>query len=89
MATTIVRHKVNDYAVWRKAFDEFDANRKAGGEQSFSVLQVDGDPNDVIVINTWESMDAAKAFFGQEELKEAMQKAGVAGPPEFVYANET
>ena len=88
MATTIVRHKVNDYATWRKAFDEFASVRKDGGEKSFSVLQVDGDPNDVIVVNTWPSIDAAKAFFAKKELKEAMEKAGVAGPPEFIFSNE-
>lgn len=53
------------------------------------MLQVDGDPNDVIVVNTWPSIDAAKAFVAQDDLKEAMKKAGVAGPPEIVFANET
>ena len=88
MAYTIVRHKVNDYATWRKVFDDFESVRKEGGEKSAVVIQVDGDPNDVIVINTWESMETAKAFFGQGALKEAMQNAGVTGPPDFVFGNE-
>ena len=89
MAITIVRHKVKDYAAWRKIFDQFQSARKQGGEQSATVVQVEGDPNDIIVINTWKSLDVAKAFFGRPELKQAMQNAGVASPPEFIYGNDS
>ena len=87
MAYAIARHTVKDYAAWRRVFDEFEPVRKQGGERSAVVLQADGNPNDVTVINTWDSVAAAKAFFGQEALKEAMQKAGVASEPQFFFGN--
>ena len=42
----------------------------------------------VTVINTWDTIETAQAFFNQEELKAAMGEAGVTGPPTFVFANE-
>lgn len=89
MAITIIRHKVKDYIAWRKVFDEYETMRKAGGEQGATVVQVVGDPNDVIVINTWRSMDAAETFLANSELKIAMEKAGVEGKPEFIYGNNS
>ena len=89
MAITIVRHKVKDFGTWRKAFDDFAQARKDGGEQSATVVQVEGDPNDVIVINTWPSVDTAKKFFEKPELKETMEKAGVSGSPEFTFGNDS
>ena len=76
MAYTIVRHRVNDYATWRKAFDALEPQRKQGGERSAAV------------INTWDSVSAAKAFFDSPALKGAMESAGVAGPPDFLFADE-
>jgi hypothetical protein len=42
----------------------------------------------VTIINTWDTIEAAQAFFSQEELKSAMGEAGVTAPPTFVFANE-
>ena len=89
MATSIIRHKVKDYAAWRGLFDSFESTRKENGEQSYQVLQADGDPNDVIVINTWLSVDDANAFLAKDELKTAMADAGVIGPLDVTIANET
>ena len=38
---------------------------------------LDENPNDVIVTHTFDSPEAAKAFFAMPELKEAMSRAGV------------
>ena len=89
MAISIVRHKVKDYTAWRKAFDDFAETRKKGGEKSAVVVQVEGNPNDVIVINTWPSTEAAEAFFSNPELKQAMEKGGVEGTPEFIHGNDS
>ena len=88
MVYTIVRHKVADYAVWRKAFDDFLPTRQAGGEQSAVVLQAADDPNDVTVINTWGSLDSAKAFITGDDIRKTMSAAGVTSAPDILYANE-
>ena len=79
------RHKVADFEDWRAKFDEFEPTRKETGA---TVLREANDPNDVTVINTFESMEAAQAFFVREDLKAAMGEAGVQGPPEILFANE-
>ena len=88
MAYTIVRHKVNDFAVWKKVFDDFESTRKSNGERSDVVLQTDGDPNDVTVINTRDSLAGAKSFIESSVMREAMGGAGLAGPPEIYFGNE-
>jgi hypothetical protein len=82
MATLFVRHTVNDYAAWRRVYDEFDAQRKSMGVTSQGVYQLDGNANDVTVYHEFDSMDAARAFTTAPELREAMQRAGVAGEPQ-------
>ena len=43
----------------------------------------------VTIINTWDTIETAQAFFNREELKAAMGEAGVTAPPVFIFANET
>ena len=87
-AYTIASHPVRDFATWKSLFDQFEPIRKDGGERSAVVLRHSDDPNMVTVINTWETIETAKAFFNREELKSAMGEAGVTAPPTFVFANE-
>ena len=84
----IVTHPVKDFDTWKSLFDKFESVRKEGGERSAVVLQHSDDPNMVTVINTWDTIEAAQAFFSREELKAAMGEAGVTAPPTFVFANE-
>ena len=87
-AYTIASHPVKDFDTWKSLFDKFESVRKEGGERSAVVLQHSDDPNMVTVINTWDTIEAAQAFFSREELKAAMGEAGVTAPPTFVFANE-
>ena len=87
-AYTIATHPVKDFNAWKSLFDRFESVRKDGGERSAVVLQHADDPNMVTVINTWDTIETAQAFFSQEELKAAMEEAGVTAPPTFVFGNE-
>lgn len=89
MAISIVRHRVNDYAQWREAFDAFAPIREAGGERSAIVVQEESDPNDVTVIETWPSLEMAKRFIGSSELRSAMDHAGVVGAPVVLYGSDS
>jgi quinol monooxygenase YgiN len=89
MATLFVRHTVSDYTAWRKGYDDFDATRKSMGVTSHAVYQLDGNPNDITAYHEFDSMDAAKAFAGSSELREAMTKAGVVGAPQVWLAQRT
>jgi hypothetical protein len=86
MATLFVRHTVQDYAAWRKVYDEFDATRRGLGVTSDGVYQLDGNPNDLTIYHEFDSMGAAKAFAQSGELREAMGRGGVAGTPDIWFA---
>ena len=82
MVRLFVRHNVDDYEAWRKAYDEFDAQRRPLGVTDDAVFQEIDNPNDVTVWHDFESAEAARAFASSEELKDAMQRAGVQGQPQ-------
>ena len=88
MATVIVQHKVKDFAEWKKTFDSAIEMRKSAGELSAQVFRDAEDPNSLTVINQWDSIENAQKFVQSPELKAAMEKAGVAGPPMITFLNE-
>jgi heme-degrading monooxygenase HmoA len=74
---SLVRHRVADFDTWRKEYDGFAPIQAEHGVQGHQVLRSIENPNDVIVTHTFDSREAASAFFAMPELKEAMGKAGV------------
>lgn len=88
MVRMFVRHPVNDFATWKQAYDAFDDERKGLGVTGDAVFQVAGDPNDVTVWHDFESLEAAQAFADNPRLKEVMDDAGVAGPPDIWFTTQ-
>ena len=78
-----VRHEVNDYAAWRKAYNDFDKTRRKLGVRAQFVYSSVDNPNDVTVTHDFKSAELAKAFIASPELKSAMDKAGVKGAPQI------
>lgn len=85
MAFALLRHKVSDFTAWKTVFDSIADVRAKAGEKSAQVIQVDGDPNDVMIVFSYDSLDAAKAFLGSNDVKQAMSNAGVQGAPDIVF----
>jgi len=83
MFRLFVRHKVNDYAAWRKVYDTFDSTRIKLGAKGHAVYRDVEDDNDVTAWHDFDSLESAKAFAGSNELKAAMKGAGVLGAPEI------
>jgi heme-degrading monooxygenase HmoA len=91
MASTIalIRHRVADFDAWKEVYDGFAPIQAEHGVQGHQVLRSIEKPNDVIVTHTFDSGEAARAFFAMPELKEAMSKAGVdADSVEISYFDE-
>ena len=88
MVRLMARHQVKDYAAWRKVYDDFDTTRRGMGVTAAAVFQSVDDPNDVTVTHDFASADAAKAFAGSAEVRSAMERAGVAGPPNMWFVSE-
>ena len=88
MAFILIKHKVKDYTAWKSAFDSFYEKRKSGGEKSYHIFHVDGEPNNLIVLFEWDNLDNARLFMNSPDLKEAMQGAGVIEIPDIHFLEE-
>ena len=85
----LVRHRVADFDAWKKTYDGFAPTQAEHGVQAHQVLRWIENPNDVIVTHTFDSPEAARAFFAMPELKETMSKGGVnADAVEISYFDE-
>jgi hypothetical protein len=88
MAYYVVNHKVNDFRAWKKVYDEFESTRKRYGVKEHYALQSEEDPNHVLVVGEGE-LEAIQKFLKSEDLKNGMESAGIANPPEiFVGENK-
>lgn len=88
MTRLFVRHNVADYRTWRKAYDDFDAERRKLGVTVHAVFQSIDDPNDVTVCHDFSTVESAKNFASSARLKEVMGKAGVKGVPQISLVSE-
>ena len=79
MTSTIalVRHRVGDFDAWKKVYDGFAPIQAEHGVHAHQVLRSIENPNDIIVTHTFDSREAARAFFAMPELKEGMSQGGV------------
>lgn len=84
----MVRLFVRDYAAWRKAYDDFDQERRSMGVVGDAVFQSVDDPNDVTAWHDFENREKAEAFASSERLKSVMQAADAAGAPTICFATE-
>jgi quinol monooxygenase YgiN len=88
MASILIQHKVKDFSEWKKVFDSFAGLRTSNGEISVQIFRDAGNPNSLTVINKWNSLENAQKFASSPDLKAAMEKAGVEGPPAVYFLNE-
>jgi hypothetical protein len=72
----------------RKAYDDFAPLQKAKGVTAQAVYQAADNPNDITVTHDFGSVEAAHAFAKSDELKKAMQGAGVVGAPTIWFTNK-
>ncbi|GGH91638.1 hypothetical protein ACFFGR_05470 [Arthrobacter liuii] len=85
MAMSLVLHRVADYEAWRKVYDSFGHLQKEGGVTEESVHRMADDSNNVLVIHHFNSVDAARAFFARDDIREALQRGGVQGEPRIEF----
>jgi hypothetical protein len=88
VATLIVHHKVKDYSAWRKVFDEGTLTRTRFGSTGQQVYCSLNDPNEITILTDWKEISQARAYAQSNELKEAMQSAGVISQPDVMFLNE-
>ena len=88
MATIFLRHPVADYDAWRPLFDADAARRHTAGMTLVGVFRDASDANSVLVVFDTDDVSGFEAMLADEELKAAMEEAGVTGPPEVWIAGQ-
>jgi len=87
-AWVVTTHRVEDFARWKPVFDGTATLKHGYGWKRSSVYMIDGDRNNVLVMEEFDSLGHARAFASSPELKAAMGKAGVVGVPETWVVTE-
>ncbi len=85
MPYLLIRHKVEDYDRWKKAFDDHESIRQAAGSKGGYLFRNADNSNEVVMIVEMEDLDRARQFVGSDDLRQAMEGAGVTGPPEILF----
>lgn len=87
MALLSIQHEVQDYPAWRAVYDSVAEIQRDWGVTAESVHQLANDPNTVLVLHHFATVAQAQGFMTSQELRDAMQRAGVEGVPRVeIYA---
>jgi hypothetical protein len=78
--------KVKDYSTWRTGYDARENSRVSAGITNGRVFCSKNDPNDVVILQDVADVAKARTWLGSDEMKAAMQKAGVIGSPSIRFA---
>lgn len=84
----VVKHPVKDFDAWRVEYDKAQVIRDKHGVTDAIVLRDPDDPNEVTGLHWFSSVDEAHAFAEDPDLRDAMARAGVSGPPRIEISVE-
>ncbi|MBI2501765.1 MAG: antibiotic biosynthesis monooxygenase [Candidatus Latescibacteria bacterium] len=76
---------VEDYKKWKPFFDKHAATRKAKGSKGGYVFRSADDPNQVVVLLEWDTLQKMRQFSQSEDLRERMKESGVIGQPDIHF----
>ncbi|MFQ5917524.1 MAG: putative quinol monooxygenase [Candidatus Binatia bacterium] len=88
MPYALGRVKIQDYAKFKAAFDEYGATRKANGSKGARIFRNADEPNEVAILIEWEDLQKARQFFQSQGLREQMQRAGLVGSPDIRFLDQ-
>jgi hypothetical protein len=82
MTVLVTRLQIAAYEPWKEAFDRFEPQRRQAGLTNARVFRSETDGHDIVVMFDVPDEGTARSFLGNEQLRDAMQKAGVTGRPQ-------
>ena len=88
MPYMLVRHNVEDYEKWKPVFDEHQSTRRESGGKGGYLFRNADDPNETLILLAWEDLEDARRFAQSQDLRETMQRAGVADQADIYYLEE-
>jgi hypothetical protein len=77
MQYMLVRNRVQDYAVWKRVFDQQAEAARAAGLRLVHLWRAVDDPDDVYFLLGVDNMEAAEAYVNAPESADVGQRAGV------------
>jgi len=81
----LVRHKVSDFAKWKPVYDAHLSAREKTGLKEEHLFRNADNPNEVLLLFSVEDFDRAKAFTASDDLRQAMENAGVSDKPDVYF----
>lgn len=88
MALLVVRHKVKDFAAWKAVYAAHAGARAKAGLGTGRVTRSVDDPSELVLIFDVADVTKAKAFCASDDLKSAMQNAGVTDKPDLYFLDD-
>ncbi len=85
----VQKHKVRDYAEWKSHFDSDSGKRKNGGERAYQIFHTTDDPDNLVILFEWDTLEDFTKYVQSREFREAMQESGVLGQPDIQFLEET
>ena len=83
----LIQHKIADYQIWKKGFDEHESVRKKFDMKVLKVFRLTEDTNSIIFILEVRDFRAAYKYASSSELWETSKKLGVIGDPVLKMLN--
>jgi len=88
MVKVIVQHRVADYDRWLPVFTEHGDVRRRYGATGHSISRDSADPNNLLVVNDFATLEGARGFSKDPSLPVVMGQGGVEGHPQVWIVNE-
>jgi quinol monooxygenase YgiN len=76
MVYVLAKLKVDSYATWKTFFDKRSDTRKESGAIKAQLFRNYDDPNEVVILFVWESMESARKYMESENLRKYLKGAG-------------
>jgi heme-degrading monooxygenase HmoA len=73
MAHVLIEHRVGDFETFKTVYLDDAERRRRLGSLGGHVYRVADDPNNVIVLLEWDTVEHARDFAGSLELEQAME----------------
>jgi hypothetical protein len=77
MPYIIVRNRITDYAQWMTAWQKGASARRDGGVRNEQLFRNPGEPNEVLLLLEYETMEQARRFAASDALSEALKESGI------------
>ncbi len=83
MPELLIRHRVADFALWKRVFDEQRSTRWSNGCRGGQVFRNAEDPAELVILLDWDDLRRASLYSRSDELLESLRTAGVVDDPDL------